>query len=430
MRQRGSDRPPRISVTPTRNPRAGGARSGPPGGALTILLLLALLAAATGCGGGGSSSGQAAFGLKAEDVAAADNPSALAFAPDGRLFIAEQFTGNIRIVTADGRLLGDNFAHIDVADWLHEDWGLTGLALDPGFASNHYVYAFYTELQPSDANHPIGQPKLVRFTDQSNVGAAETTISSDFPQTRLDHQGFKTNGSIHFGPDGYLYITMGDYDYVKTIGPNAKAYPQDLASPIGKILRVEPATGKAAPGNPFASESGSDARVFAYGFNRGADFAFSPQTKKMYGTDNTDSCEQLNVIEAGKNYGWPDVGEFPFADCTAGRPVPGIYFLARPDMKPGDFQSPVNVAGIAFASGQHYPTLGDSLLVCEGAHAVPGHDALSLMKRLVLSGAAFDQVSSEDTVVNDCTRAITTSPDGVIYYANDSQVRRLTVPAK
>lgn len=391
------------------------------------LICLAALGLASACGGGSTSTASPtpipspAFGLKVEDVARADHPSVLAFTPDGRLLIAEQFTGNIRVVAADGKLLPDPFAHIDVADWLHEDWGLTGLALDPKFTANHYVYAFYTELRPSDANRPIGQPKLVRFTDSNGRGADEQTIIADFPETRLDHQGFKANGSIHFGPDGYLYITMGDYDYGKTSSPDGNPYAQDPSSPLGKVLRIDASTGNAVPGNPPANKPGADSRIFASGFNRGADFAFHPQTQQVYGTDNTDSCEELNIVEAGKNYGWPNVGEFPFSDCGAGTDVTGIYFLARPDKKPGEFQSQVNVSGMAFVSGQRYPALGDSLLVCEGL--------TKLMKRLVLSPDAASRVTSEDAVVHDCNRAVATSGDGTVYYGNDSQVRRL-VPAQ
>ena len=392
------------------------------------LTCLAALGLASACGGGLSTSTPAptavpspAFGLQSEVVANADHPSVLAFTPDGRLLIAEQFTGNIRVVAADGKLLPDPFVHIDVADWLHQDWGLTGLALDPNFTANHYVYVFYTELRPSDSNRPIGQPKLARFTDSNSRGADATTIIADFPETQLDHQGFKANGSIHFGPDGYLYITMGDYDYGKTSSPDGNLYAQNLSSPLGKVLRIDASTGEAAPDNAPVDESGATSRIFAYGFNRGADFVFHPQTQQVYGTDNTDSCEELNIVEAGKNYGWPNVGEFPFADCAAGTDVTGIYFLARPDKKPGEFQSQVNVSGMAFVSGQRYPALGDSLLLCEGL--------TKLMKRLVLSPDAASRVTSEDTVVHDCNRAIATSADGTVYYGNDSQIRRL-VPAQ
>src|SRR5438093_1540858 len=96
------------------------------------LIFLLLSVAAFACGGGdGGGEESLPFGLQTQTVTTADHVSTMAFAPDGRLFFAEKFTGDIRIVGADGKALPDPFAHLDVADWLHLDWGLTGLALDP-----------------------------------------------------------------------------------------------------------------------------------------------------------------------------------------------------------------------------------------------------------------------------------------------------------
>ena len=94
----------------------------------------------------------------------------MAFAPDGRLFYGEQFTGNIRVITAEGELLEEPFAQMELA--LYIEWGLTGLALDPDFETNHYVYVFLTE--PIDPETPISRPLVVRFTEQNNQGTEPT----------------------------------------------------------------------------------------------------------------------------------------------------------------------------------------------------------------------------------------------------------------
>jgi len=86
-------------------------------------------------------------------------------------------------------------------------------------------------------------------------------------------------------------------------------------------------------------------------------------------------------------------------------------------MQPGDFLSFVVVSGLEFASGDVYPLLGDSLLVCESE--------TSLMRRLVLSEANFDQVTEDDVVVEDCDMDIATSPDSIVYYSNETEIRRL-----
>ncbi len=369
--------------------------------ALTVASL-SLLPLATACGGGGENP----FGVKSELVTTADNPTAMAFAPDGRLFYAEQFTGNIRVVTPDGELLAEPFAHVDVA--LRIEWGLTGLAIDPDFEGNHYVYAFLTE--PVDPDTPIGRPVVVRFTEQDGRGVDPKVIVKDLPETFPAAPGFNANGSIHFGPDGFLYVSLGDYDTPQLV--------QDLSTPEGAILRVSKEDGSPAEDNPFADDPEADPRVFAYGFREPFDFAFHPETGQVYGSDNTTvSCEELNLIESGANYGWPDVGEFPYADCQAGAGSKAIHFFAKEGMKPEDFISIVVVSGLEFVSGDVYPLLGDSLLVCESN--------TKLMRRLVLTGANFDQVTEDDVVVKDCDMDIATSPDGIAYYSNGQEIRRL-----
>jgi len=374
-------------------------------GALSFSLLF--LAAA--CGG----EEENPFSVKSELVTAADRPIALAFAPDGRLFYAEHLTGNIRVVSPDGQLQGDPFAKVEVA--LFIEWGLTGLALDPDFENNHYVYAFLTEAVSPEG--PVGRPVVVRFTDQDNRGLDPEVIVGDLPETNPKRPGFNANGSIHFGPDGFLYITIGDYDRGKTIGPNGKPFAQDLSTPLGKMLRINKENGAAPPDNPFFDQPDADPRIFAYGFSRPFNFAFHPQNGQIYGHDNTASCEELNLIKAGGNYGWPDVGDFPWPDCTAGEQIEGIHFLAIEGKKPGDFLSGPGVTGMETASGDVYPLLGDSLLVCTNAK--------KLMRRLVLSGAGLDQVTDDDVVVKDCDMDIAVSPDGIVYYSNQTEIRRL-----
>ncbi|MEE8385318.1 MAG: PQQ-dependent sugar dehydrogenase [Dehalococcoidia bacterium] len=368
-----------------------------------LLFPLFLLFLASACGGDGNP-----FGVKSERVTTADRAAAMAFAPDGRLFYAEQFTGAIRVVSAEGELQEEPFAQMEVATYADLDWGLTGLALDPDFETNHYVYAFLTE--PVVPETPVARPVVVRFTDRNSEGVDPEVVIDDLPETLPAHAGFNANGSIHFGPDGFLYLSLGDYDTPPLV--------QDLSTPVGTLLRVNKEDGSPAPQNPLAGDPEADPRIFAYGFREPFDFAFQPETGAIYGTDNTTvSCEEVNLIEPGANYGWPEVGEFPYSDCQAGENTKAIYLLAQEGMQPGDFLSFVVVSGLEFASADVYPLLGDSLLVCESE--------TKLMRRLVLSGPELDQVTADDVVVEDCQFDIAVSPDGIIYYSNENEIRRL-----
>ncbi len=365
--------------------------------------VLGLAFAGSACGGG-----ENPFGVKSELVTEAERPAAMSFAPDGRLFYAEQLTGNIRVVDVDGQLREEPFAHVDVATYIELDWGLTGLALDPDFETNHYVYAFLTE--PIDPETPVGRPLVVRFSDQNNQGVNRRVIIGDLPATFPAAPGFNANGSLHFGPDGFLYLSLGDYDTPGLV--------PDLINPIGKMLRVSKEDGSPAEDNPFLDNPVVDQRIFAHGFREPFDFAFHPETGQVYGSDNTTvSCEALNLIIAAGNYGWPDVGEFPYDDCQAGEGMKGIHLFAKEEMEPSDFLSFVVVSGLEFASGDVYPLLGDALLVCESE--------TKLMRRLVLSGANFDRVAEDDVVLKNCDGDIATSPDGIVYYSNQTEIRRL-----
>ena len=394
-------------------------------GSFLLASIVLLLAALSACGGGGGGSEALPFGLESEVIAtggSANTANGMTFAPDGRLFYGEQYEGTILIVNADGTLQPTPFAQLTVADYLQLDWGLTGLALDPDFEDNGYVYAFYMEPAGDAASgNPLAQPKLVRFTDDNGIGTDQTLISDDFPVTDAVHPGYNGGGGIGFGPDGHLYIAIGDYD----IKPEEGTTAQDLSTPIGKMLRVDKETGEAPDDNPFVDDEDADPRVYAYGFREPFDFTFDADSGTLYGTDNTpNTCEELNVIEAGGNYSWPDVGDFPFADCAAGEGIQAIYHLAREGTEPESFLSLVEVSGLEFLQGSTYGQLTDGLMVCEGqASVVNDKRSPGVLRRLTLSSP--EQVTASDIIVRDCKGDVAVSPDGVIYYSNATEIRRL-----
>jgi len=370
---------------------------------LAALAAAALLLLVYACSGGGSSPPgsqptteipvPSPFpGITSEVVVPnADHPAALAFAPDGRLFYAEQNTGAVRIVAPDGQLNAKPFAQLEVA--AGSGWGLLGLALDPDFETNHYVYLYFT--QPVEER--TARPVVVRFTEENNRGVGETRIIDDLPEATLFGE-YAVGGQMRFGPDGYLYVTIGDH--IST------DFAQDLDSVRGKILRVNKADGSAAPDNPFVNSSTADPRVFAYGLLDAHDLAFHPTTGEMYVTENGTyfCCDEVNRVLAGQNFGWPQVGPEQGS-------VPPIHLF-----KLTENVTKVQPTGIEFVSGDTYPSLGDSLLTCE--------EVSKFMRRLVLAPARTS-VQSEVVVVADCSLDIATSPDGIIYYSNGSEIRRL-----
>jgi hypothetical protein len=410
--------------------------------ALTALLLITilLLAVSVACGSSDDdNSGKPvfAFGLDAQVLASGADATAvraMEFAPDGRIFYAEQFssggtggvsTAIIRIINQDGTLQAPPFATLQVANYLDLDWGLTGIALDPEFSTNHYVYAFYT----APVSENVGKPTIVRYTDSNGTGTEQRVISDDFPETFANKQGYNANGEIHFGPDGFLYASVGDYDQ-GTAKPEEGGHPElvnDNKSPVGKMLRLNKADGTAAPGNPFEGQADADARVFASGFREPFSFTFDPATGAIYSTDNTTvSCEELNVITAGKNYGWGTMGDFPFANCAAGSGTQPIYNLSREGTQPGDFLSFVEVQGLTVLKGSTYTQLTDGIVACESQKSVVQEKTSpGALVRMSITGTT---VSATDIIVRDC-KGTAFVHNGEIYYSNGTQLMKLVQAA-
>jgi len=217
-------------------------------------------------------------------VGGLDTPWAIDFAPDGRIFVTER-PGRIRII-ADGRLQAEPWMTLEVAEV--GEGGLLGLALDPQFDRNRLVYVAYT-MRTAE-----GQLKnrLVRLREQDGKGVMDRVLLDSLP-ANANHDG----GRVKFGPDGKLYWTMGD--------AQAAQAAQDPKSLAGKVLRLNP-DGSIPADNPFRGSP-----VYSYGHRNPQGLAWQPGTGRLYATEHGPSgaqgcCrDEVNLIEPGKNYGWP-----------------------------------------------------------------------------------------------------------------------------
>ena len=255
--------------------------------------------------------------VKFEAVATGLNsPLAMAETPDGRMLVVEQW-GRIMVVQ-DGQVIGTPFLDIrNLISDRHPDFderGLLGMALHPDFANNGKFYVSYSG--DLDWQGDLGQ---MLWYSHSNV-VAEYTVSKDDPNVADRFSGkvlsttpwpqFNHNGHwIGFGPDGMLYVSMGDGGYANDwgIGHNVlEGNGQDLATPMGKILRIDPDTGEAAAGNPFADNEDADPRIYAYGLRNPWRCSFDMGgSNELFCADvQQNSFEEVNIIKAGGNYGW------------------------------------------------------------------------------------------------------------------------------
>ena len=220
-----------------------------------------------------------------------DAPTAMDFAPDGRLFVCLQ-GGQLRVIE-NGVLLATPF--VTVTTTANGERGLLGIAFDPNFASNQFVYVYYTDITPPIHN------RVSRFTANGNVAVA----GSETPILELDNLSSATNhngGGIHFGSDGKLYVGVGE---------NANpANSQTLANRLGKLLRIN-ADGTIPSDNPTTfpgiagSSSGPNRAIWAVGLRNPYTFAFQPGTGRLFINDVGQSTwEEINDGIVGSNYGW------------------------------------------------------------------------------------------------------------------------------
>jgi glucose/arabinose dehydrogenase len=247
-------------------------------------------------------------------------PTAFAFRA-GQIFVTEKASGQVRIVRPDGSLRPVPLLTVSVSS--QSERGLLGITLDPDFASNKFIYVYYTT-GPGALNY-TGSPKnrVSRFTFVPGTATAigETVIVDNIPSDAGNHNG----GDIQFGFDGTLYIAVGD-------GGQDHAAAQRLDSLRGKILRVY-GDGTSPPDNPYKNEPGARRcgrptglppgtgpckEIYAYGFRNPFRFSLRQANSSVIVADVGEvTWEELDTLVAGGNYGWNTVeGPCPLANTN------------------------------------------------------------------------------------------------------------------
>ncbi|MEO6326128.1 MAG: PQQ-dependent sugar dehydrogenase [Thermoanaerobaculia bacterium] len=256
-------------------------------------------------------------------IATVSVPTGMAFTPDGRLLITSQ-TGSIRVYQG-GALLPTPALSLPASQLCSDfERGLLSIAVDPGFASNGFVYVYYTfnrnasgspcpyNSSPTNTSTPVN--RVSRFTlPAGNVisPASELVLVDNILSLNGNHNG----GDLHFGADGFLYISVGDSG---TGGALARPSRLDVLS--GKLLRVNSADGSPVPANPYFAASGarrcgdpaglpagagSCQEIFAIGFRNPFRFNFRPATNNFYVNDvGQNLWEEIDDVVAGADYGW------------------------------------------------------------------------------------------------------------------------------
>ena len=232
----------------------------------------------------------------------------MAFAPDGRLFVADTTNNQIRLIKG-GALQSTPVLNLTVSQ--QSERGINGIAFDPNFASapvgQKYVYVYYT----TPAATPVN--RLSRFTiSTSNADTLDPTSEKILIDNIASTNGNHNGGSLHFGADGKLYLGVGE------AGVSSNA--QTLANDNGKILRINP-DGTIPADNPFVGTPGAKGEIWALGFRNPFTSAFKPGTSQLYVNDvGEHTFEEINLVQKGGNFGWPTV-EGPGSSASFVNPI-------------------------------------------------------------------------------------------------------------
>jgi len=335
-----------------------------------------------------------------------DHPWAIAFLPDARMLVTER-PGHMRIVAREGKL-SPPLAGVP-AVFASGQGGLHDVVLDRGFAQNQTIYFCYAEPVDGGARTALARGKLV------DGGVPRL----DEVKVIFRQEGPLSNGG-HFGcrivqmPDDNLFLTLGEHFIYRD-------QAQNLANHLGKIIRIR-RDGSVPPDNPFVNRPGAKPEIWSYGHRNSQGAAINPATGKFWEHEHGPrGGDEINIPEAGKNYGWPVIGygidyngaRIHEATSKAGMEQPIKYWV--PSIAP---------SGMAFYSGRLMPAWKGNVFI--------GALAGAMLVRLEVSG---DTVGREERLLQSLgerIRDVREGPDGALYLATDNSRGRIlrVAPAK
>lgn len=336
--------------------------------------------------------------IKVETVAGGlDHPWGLAFLPDGRMLVTER-PGQLRIVTKDGKTSEPLKGVPEV--FAEGQGGLLDVALDPDFAANGLVYLSYSESGEGGTGTAVARGKL------ADNGLDDVQVI--FRQQPKVDRGLHFGSRLAFSPDGKLFVTLGE---------RFKFAPaQDLGTHLGKVVRINP-DGSVPQDNPFVGQKGAKPEIWSYGHRNPQGAAIHPETGKLWENEfGPLGGDELNIPQAGANYGWPVVSWGKHYDGT-------------------DIPDPPTHPEFADAVYHWNPVISPSGMTFYTADAIPGWKGNLLIGglsseaivRLTLDG---EKVTEEERIpMGTRIRDVRQGPDGAVYALTDEgdgKILRLT----
>lgn len=330
------------------------------------------------------------------------NAVAFTLAPDGRIFIAERITGNIKVFNPATGALRLFVTVPDVVGTVFTELGLDGIALHPDFPAKPYVYAYVTR----DVSGTT-RIQIVRYETSRARGQGTGVDPRVIYQSATEAGPLHVGGRMLFGRDGHLYVVIGD--------AGTASFAQDLSVERGKILRMT-ALGAPAPGNPFGT------RVWSFGHRNSFGFDFDPKTGDIWQTENGPECnDEVNRIVPGGNYAWG-----PHQTCSTPPPAPSNTNQDGPDPRrlPALYYTPtIAPTGLVFCRDCGLDR------AAEGAMFFGSFKGGDIVRATLTSGRRG--VASTRLALSHEPRvlSIEASPRGRLYFSDSKAIYRITPAA-
>ena len=337
--------------------------------------------------------------IKVETVAKGlDHPWGLAFLPDGEMLVTEK-PGTLRRVAKDGTV-SKPLSGVPKVVAMGQG-GLLDVALDPDFSSNRLVYLTYSEPGEGGASTAVARGKL----GENGLDDVEVIFRQEPKVQGGNHFGSR----LAFAPDGTLFVTLGERFQFDPA--------QDLASDLGKIVRINP-DGSIPKDNPFVGKENARPEIWSYGHRNAQGAAIHPETGKLWETEfGPRGGDELNIPEAGSNYGWPVVS---WGEHYNGKDIPDPP--THPEFADAIYHwNPViSPSGIAFYTADAIPAWKGNLLIA-------GLSEQAIV-RLTLDG---EKVTAEERIpMGARIRDVRQAADGSVYALTDEgdgKILRLTL---
>jgi aldose sugar dehydrogenase len=347
-------------------------------------------------------------GIRVETIVSGlSNPWGLAFLPDGRMLVTER-PGRMRIATRDGTLSAPLMGVPKVL--AQSQGGLLDVILDRDFARNSTIYFCYSD--PVDGGG--AQTALARARLDASATLQLTDVKRIFRQEGPPSSGLHFGCRIVQARDGNLFLTTGDH-----FGPRDLA--QSLDNHLGKVIRIAP-DGSVPKDNPFVGRAGAKPEIWSYGHRNSQGATLHPVTGKLWMHEHgPQGGDELNIPEAGKNYGWPVIGygvNYGGAKIHEGTHKPGMEQPIR------QWTPVIAPSGLTIYTGDLFPQWKGNAFI--------GGLRPAILVRLELDG---EKVTREERMLrqlNERIRDVRTGPDGALYLLTDNTAGRILriVPAK